>query len=286
MTNDDVDVEPDPVAEPVDPLAPDADAPYGYMLDPGTGERRPKKRPGRQRVAPPLFTASTGTPSLEDLKAAKDQGGPDQDRSPDNPPRRPKGKRARVRDRGVKPPPPPAPPFRAGPIATGMNKLYAKIGKLVRVLDYDIGSAILASTRKESEDDTTVGEAWEEIAKVNPRIRRFLLRAIEGGAWSGLMMAHAPILLAVLMKDAVRKHIPFMKLISALLEDDDDGTPSDVSDALGGLQGVDVEEMMGQAMRMAAQMAAGAAAPPRSAGSTPRVPEDQVPVITTLPESA
>lgn len=33
-----------------DPTLPTADAPYGYMLDPATGQFRPKKRAGRPRV--------------------------------------------------------------------------------------------------------------------------------------------------------------------------------------------------------------------------------------------
>jgi hypothetical protein len=138
-----------------------------------------------------------------------------------------------------------------------MNKLYAKAGKIIKVMDPEIGNAILSVTRKESDDDVTVGEAWEEIARTNPRIRMFLLKMIAGGAWTQLLMAHAPILLAVVMKDQVRKHIPFMRLVSALLEDDEDGTPSDISEAFGGLTPDDAEQMANFAQTMATQMGMG-----------------------------
>jgi hypothetical protein len=290
MTNIEADVvEPDQVDAPelpeVDPLAPDADAPYGYMIDPDTQERRAKKRPGRQRTsARSTATTSGGTPSLDDLRAAKQRTAQEDDRSPDAPRARPRGKRGRTRTRGAKSPAAPVPPFRAGPIASGINRLYARGGKILRELDYDVGSAIIATTRRESDDDVTVGDAWEEIAKVNPRIRAFLLKAIQGGAWSGLVMAHAPILLALFMKDAIRKRVPFMKFVGALLDDDDDGTPSRASEGLGGLQAPDVAQMMQAAMDMMSTMGA-PAAPPRSAGGQ-REPVADVPSITILSESA
>lgn len=258
-------------------LEPDEDAPYGYMIDPYTRTRRPKKKPGRQAKASrvpgrPLWPRSTDpveadevgsvrvgigpAPSLEELKAARDDNGntPAEDRAPET--RRPTGKRGRggTAEREKKASAP-VPAFRAGPIAAGMNKLYLRVGKVVRAMDHDIGTAIMATTRKDGEDDVTVGEAWEEIAKTNPRIRAFLLKAISGGAWSSLFMAHAPIFLAILMKEGVRKHIPFGKLLGSVLDDDEDG-PSEASSALGGLQGADVEQMMAMAQGMFAQMGA------------------------------
>ena len=162
-----------------------------------------------------------------------------------------------------------------------MNKLYRRIGKFVRVMDHDIGSAIIASTQKDDEEDTTVGEAWEEIARTNPRIRAALLKAVSGGAYTSLFMAHAPIFLAILMKEGIRKRIPFGKIIGALLDSDDDGDSSGVSDALGGLQHGDVEQMMAAAQGMMEQMGMQVPQMPRGAPG-PRPPtagaqtEDQV----------
>src|SRR5258708_9529774 len=116
MTNNEPVVDPEPVEPPPDPLAPDADAPFGYMIDPESGERRAKKRPGRQRTQPAATgPATAGTPSLDELKDRQAPVQHDEDRSPDTPPR-PRGKRARARERARKPTPP-TPPFRAGPIA-------------------------------------------------------------------------------------------------------------------------------------------------------------------------
>lgn len=192
------------------------------------------------------------SPSLDDLKAnAGDKATAEGDRAPGKPGKG--GKRARRPKTEAS-----VPPFRAGPIATGMNKLYARTGKIVKVMDPVIGEAIISTTRKESDDDVTVGEAWEELAKTNPRIRAFLLKMIQGGAWGQLIMAHAPIFLAVIMKDGIRKHIPFMKLIEAVLSDDETtGEQSPVSAAMGGMTPADMEQAMNFAQGMMAQMGFG-----------------------------
>lgn len=41
-------------------------------------------------------------------------------------------------------------------------------------------------------------EAWVELAKKNDAVRRAILALIEGGAWSGVFLAHAPILLTLI----------------------------------------------------------------------------------------
>lgn len=200
------------------------------------------------QAAPPPGT----TPSLDELKAAAgDKATAEDDRAPG------KGKNKRTRSRRPKTEAS-VPPFRAGPIAAGMNKMYARAGKIVKVMDPAIGEAILSTTRKEAEDDVTVGEAWEELAKTNPRIRAALLKMIQGGAWGQLIMAHAPIFLAVIMKDGIRKHIPFMKLIEAILsEDDTTGEPSEVSVMMGGLTPEDAAQAMEFAQGLMSQMGFG-----------------------------
>lgn len=246
-----------------------AEDPPGLVIDRVTGLPRPKKRPGRPRkdagtvpepdggLNPPL-----GPPSIEELRAREPAP-----RAADRPPGT--GKEAR---RGPGPaapkPPPDLPPFRAGPIARGVNRLYAKAGRLVTVGDPDIGRALVSITRKQiivepdgtqhvDEEDITVGEAWEELARTHPRIRAFLLKAISGGAWAQLFMAHAPILLAVMMKDGIRQRIPFHRLIAAFLSDDEprqaptqyqDGpayaepeSPMGMSDLLGSLNTDDMD---------------------------------------------
>lgn len=264
-----------------DPLAPDADAPYGYTLDRTTGERRAKKLPGRPAGSRARATSSRdfgGSPSIEDLKKqAKDGGKKDEDRAPGA--ARPRRGRSRAPG-GADKPEPETPPFRAGPIAKGVNKLYARAGKIVKVMDSDIGAAILSMTRKESEDDVTVGEAWEEVAKTNPRIRRFLLKIIAGGAWGQLVMAHAPLFLAIIMKDSIKKHIPFMKLIEAMLSNEDDGSPSDISKMMGGITPEDASQMMDLAQNLMGQMGFQMVFPDQRAPNEPRHPVVDGEVIT------
>lgn len=253
-----------PFSPAADPLEPDENAPYGYTFDEKTGERRPKKSAGRPRRGTGAAPRSTNgvPPSLDELKAGE-LATAQTDREPGSG-RRPRGKRRKSGPREDAPPP----PFRAGPIAKGVNRMYLKAGKIVRLMDADIGAAIIASVTKEAEDDTTVGEQWEEVARNNPRIRAFLLNMIETSAWGGLIGAHIPILLAVLMKEGIRKRIPFMKLITTLLEDDETGSPSDISQAMGGVNGMDVAQMFNMAQGMMAGMAANVARP----GGMPRAP--------------
>lgn len=164
------------------------------------------------------------TPSLDELKATKPER--DEDKAPGTANAKTKRRRARAAATDEV-------PYKAGVIARGMNKLYARTGKFVKVMDADIGSAIIAAS-KESDDDVTVGEAWDELAKTNPRIRAVLLKMITGGAWTQVFMAHAPILLAVLMKDAVRKRLPFPKLTEFVTAFGNDDETGDTGEAGGG----------------------------------------------------
>ena len=242
--------------------APDpGEAPFGYTTDRVTGERRPKKAAGRPGKPP----------SIEDLKAEREQAEPAepaQDRAPS------RGRRAHRRSGKGKPAAdePGMPQHRPGLITKGVNRLYRKAGKVVRVMDPDIGIAIIESARNTAEDgepDDSVGAAWDEVARTNPRIRRFLLKMIAGGAWGQLLMAHAPILLAILLKDSIRRHIPFMQLITAYLGDDGDQAAGDGPAAGGlfdGLRPEDAEQMMAMAQQMMGGMAGRVVPDGRAAG--------------------
>jgi hypothetical protein len=184
------------------------EAPYGYTTDPETGERRPKKRAGRPRKPP----------GPEELAAA-DPIQPGDDKPP-------RAGRRRKPPAGVPDMP------KGGIIAAGVNRLYRKAGRIVRAMDHDIGTAIIECTRKEDPDDLTVGEAWEALCKANPRIRRFVLGCLKGGAWGDLVMAHAPIGVALFMKPAIQKMIPFRRVIEGMAEPDEDQAEGE-----GGLPG-------------------------------------------------
>jgi hypothetical protein len=250
------------------------EAPFGYTVDRATGEHRPKKSPGRPRKPP----------SLDELKAGGEQAGetsPSPEAPADRAPARPKRGR---RHRGASKPAaeePGMPQHRPGVITKGVNRLYRKIGRIVKAMDADIGIAIIESTvndAAEGEDDNSVGAAWDEVARTNPRIRRFLLKAIAGGAVGQLLMAHAPIFLAILMKDGIRRHIPFVKLMEAFLsEPDEEGVqdvrpgeaprPGGLADLVAGLRPEDLQQMMAMAQSMmgrgAADVVAGRVVPDR-----------------------
>ena len=259
------------MSEAAQSAAPDpGEAPFGWTVDRATGERRPKKAQGRPGKSP----------ALEDLKAEREQAGPAEpaaDRAPA------RGRRGHRRGGQQKPAAdePGVPQHRPGIITKGVNRLYRKIGKVVRAMDPDIGIAIIESTKNTAEDgeaDDSVGAAWDEVARTNPRIRRFLLKAIAGGAWGQLLMAHAPILLAVLMKDGIRRHIPFMKLMEAFLSDDGvydvdtsgEGPPAGggLADMMAGLRPEDMQQMMAMAQgmmgRVAGDVVAGRVVPDRT----------------------
>lgn len=229
----------------------DADdaAPWGYTTDPVTKERRPKKAPGRPKVQP-------GADEL-----AKE---PPIERPPDEPPVRPPGRK-------LVPVTPAAegdvPMPRGGVIAKGVNKLYRRAGKILRGFEggdpMGIGQALIECTRTdpdapEDERELTVGEAWEQLARNNPRVRAWIMKAIAGGDIWDLVMAHAPIGIALAMKPWVQRMIPFGALVESLTEEDDD---EEDGTALGGLRKEDLQQMQDltadQARQVARKTAAG-----------------------------
>lgn len=114
------------------------------------------------------------------------------------------------------------PPFRAGPIAKGMNRLYVKTGRIIKACGgLVLGEAFISMTRKESDDDETVGETWEALAQVSPVWRARLLRLCSGGAAGRVLMAHLPILMAILAMEPVRKRMPFGHIVEAVFGGDE-----------------------------------------------------------------
>lgn len=222
-----------------DDMGPDEQAPFGYMIDPGTGDKRPKKRPGKQ----------AGTPARTPV-AEEPPVDPSGDRAPGSARTRRRTRRAGRLAAPPKAEPEPAPPFRAGPIAKGVNRIYARAGRIVRAMHHEVGTAVILSTRKESEDDVTVGEAWEEVARTNPRIRSFLLKVVSGGAWGQLVMAHAPILLAIFMIDGIRRRLPFQRLVEAFFEPEDQGDGTAAEPTVAGMNLGDLSQLAGLAQNL------------------------------------
>jgi hypothetical protein len=224
--------------EPPEDVSPgEEDAPYGWRRD-ENGELVPRKKPGRPRKQ---ATPEDMPPDAEPVSRAADR-----------PPAKPDARR-RPAAAGDVPMP------KGGIIAAGVNKLYRRAGKVLRAMDPDIGNAVIACTRKDPDDpdELTVGEAWENLAKTNPRIRAFIMKAISGGAWGDLVMAHAPIGLALFMKPGIQRLLRLERLAESFAEPDED-TPEGEGGLPGGMTMEDFGQMRDlaaeQARRMAAKM--------------------------------
>ena len=211
--------------EPENPIPKTApETPADWVKDRTTGEYRPRKRRGRRAGTPPPA-------EHEPINRTEDE-------APDS---KSRGKRQAA-----------VPRWKAGVIAKGMEKFYRRTGRIVKAMDRDLGIAIIESAEE-------CGEAWDDVARTNPRIRAFLLKMITGGSWAALFWAHAPIFMALLMKDAIRKRIPFGRFLESALEPDDDGT-NDISEMLGGMGPEDMQQMMNVGMQMINRMGFGSVA--------------------------
>ena len=191
-------------------------APFGWTRDTKTHEWRPKKSPGRPKAAPP--------PGPDEV-AAGPPVAPRQDAPPPPPDR--KHKRLAPNDADVPMP-------KSGTIAKGVDRLYRRAGKFLRIMDDELGLAVIECSRPDPDDPEmpTAGQAWEALARDNVRVRAWLLNMIKGGTYQDLLMAHAPIGIALLTRDWVRRLIPGARLehvAEVLLEQDEDSEPGDLT---------------------------------------------------------
>lgn len=249
-----------PAAEP----PPSTDAPFGWMRDKDTPSGwRAKKAPGRPRKPP----------APDELAAAAPVGHAADE--PPAPPRRSLFGAVRSPAAAAEVPMP-----RGGLIATGVDRLYRRAGKILRILDDDLGLAVIECTRPDPDDPDmpTVGQAWETLARANPRVRAWLLNLIKGGTWQDLLMAHAPIGIALMTKTWVQQIIPLGRAADILLEPDEDTEdgdllPADAHDMqalaeaqahrIAGKLGVKVPPgIAAEALRQAEERAAAGHAPP------------------------
>lgn len=240
-------------------MGPDENAPYGYMIDAETGVRRPKLSPGKQRRTRPASSGGGARPgrppSIEELKS--ESKAKREDRPPGEETR---SRRQRAKDRQENAE---IPPFRAGPIAKGVNRQYRKAGRVVRIFDAQIGAALIECATpdpdvEEGESGGSVGEAWEELARTNPRVRAWLHRRLQQGAIMGLFWAHLPLLLAAIPRMPWLRRIPWDRLIGALVETEEEpqqqgqapaGMPPGLAGMFAGLTPEDMAQMGEMAAR-------------------------------------
>jgi hypothetical protein len=221
---------------------------WGFTTDPKTGARRAKRAPGRPK----------NQPSAEELAAREPLP-----REPDRAPQRPEGRAPKPLAGAADEPPMP----KGGVIAKSVNMLYRRAGKMLRGLEsgdpMGVGQALIECTKPDEDGNPTVGEAWENLARVNPRVRAFLLRVLAGGAYADLVMAHAPIGIALMMKPWIQKIIrpdKVMSVMNSMAEPDEDEPEGTAMP--GGLTAEDMQAMADltadQAEQIARKMARGA----------------------------
>lgn len=69
----------------------------------------------------------------------------------------------------------------------------------------------------------TCATAWFELAENNDTVRRYILGFIEGGAWGGVIAAHAPILMAVIPEKTLEAFfLKGMGMFATKVEEDTD----------------------------------------------------------------
>lgn len=80
---------------------------------------------------------------------------------------------------------------RAGVIAKGVGKFYTMLGLGIGVLCMPCGTPWV-------ENSDAAGEAWEELARKNPKVRAALLKALEVGDIGALVAVHLPMMTQVI----------------------------------------------------------------------------------------
>lgn len=122
---------------------------------------------------PPDHTASASLPPFETPEPTSPGGG------------KGRGKRGRAREPRPTPPKP-----RPGSLVKPLTELYEGIGGALVLFDPVCGTAVIESAPK-------CAEAVENLARENEAVRRVISRMLETSAWGGVLIAHAPIILAV-----------------------------------------------------------------------------------------
>lgn len=99
---------------------------------------------------------------------------------------------AKKDDEPVKPKKAPArePVAKKGEFIQPLEDMYTTVALGVGLFDMQCAGAI-------SDSAPACAKAWQDLAEKNPNVRRVLRQVTEGGAFAGLIIAHAPIIVAV-----------------------------------------------------------------------------------------
>jgi len=117
------------------------------------------------------------------------------------PPRKPKWWERKPKNGGakkakVRKPEPPAP---RGGLRKPLEDLYAGLGMMLIPFDPSCGKVIIEAAPR-------CAETLDDLAKTNPAVRRILISLVTTSALGAVIMAHAPILMAIAMH-----HIPALR---------------------------------------------------------------------------
>lgn len=80
--------------------------------------------------------------------------------------------------------------WKAGVLVRPLTDIYETIGGFVLLADPVCGQAIIASA-------SDAAKALDELARVNPKVRKVLMKMVSGGVTGKVVMAHLPIIMAV-----------------------------------------------------------------------------------------
>lgn len=86
-----------------------------------------------------------------------------------------------------------------GGLKPALAQMYTGIGMAVMPFDPACGRVII-------ENAGSCAESLDELAKTNPAVRNLLISLVTTSAWGAVIMAHAPILMAIAMH-----HVPALR---------------------------------------------------------------------------
>lgn len=90
----------------------------------------------------------------------------------------------------------PLPARRKGSLTKRLEEFYASFGMMIMPFDQTCGTAVVNSAER-------CAEALDNLAYENDAVRRVVLTMLETNAWGQVIMAHAPILMMVMVH-----HVP------------------------------------------------------------------------------
>lgn len=93
----------------------------------------------------------------------------------------------------------PVPPMPKGGLKPALENMYTGIGMSIMPFDPGCGRIII-------ENASACAESLDELAKTNQAVRRILISLVTTSAWGAVIMAHAPIVMAIAMH-----HVPALR---------------------------------------------------------------------------